>query len=403
MRKIKNILISTAYSAANCIPPAPIMLINILPLFKLEHYRKKRILFPTLAIALITAAFAPFQINSHTDINSYIISYLALVFIFFTSISAAFYFSNQTTETQESLIRKSAQIIIFVFFATTLATIATGNPEIVGSWYAHYLTSGVTAYRYGGFMYEASHFCLVAAPLYIYLISKPNKNNKTVIYIILLTIPLLFSLSIGFLFTFIATLLITTTFRTTTVRKYLKFTLITTVIATSLITTYSLVPPIKTRVDNILAGNDSSTKGRTYEAYLIATIIAKKNNILTGIGPGQIKSAGRSEIIEHYKYNETLIDTVRIPASSAEVLASYGAIGLFLKILLLIIGYIRCKVYQNRFSNFLFIFFFAYQFYGSFILSSIEIFSFALSYYFAIKHKNIIHEKTNSNTSIQRP
>lgn len=368
------------YAVANCMTVPPIMGINILSLFYSKIYTSKITVFSTILYIVITIPFLIIHFKNGVDLDSYATSYLGSIFIIFTSIGAALYMATRADF--EQTVKISSIVIFFAFVVSSASLLITGDEKILGGWYQHDYTSGVTILRYGGYMYEASHLCLAITPLFFYFILNLKNNKKNYVYLLILTIPLIATYSAGFFATLIATILIANLSK---IKSQKAMKMIGSLFFLSLILmplTYTLSNTVQSRVSNILSLNDSSVQGRSFDSYTIATKIAEQKSLLFGAGIGQIKIIGNPIIIDFYKYSKDLVDVVRIPSSAAEMLASYGIIGLILKIGLLVFLYVKFRIYKYTYSNHLYIFFFLYQLYGSFMLSTIEIFSFALAVLF---------------------
>ena len=125
------------------------------------------------------------------------------------------------------------------------------------------------------------------------------------------------------------------------------------------------------RIQNILSGQDASGKGRTSEAFTIANMLLEKKDHFWGIGIGQVKIIGADTIRSFYMYPLDY-DIISIPNVTAETLAWFGWIGLFIRFALQIFLFIYTKVWTNYFRLVLFIFIFVYQFTGSFITNNAE-------------------------------
>jgi hypothetical protein len=129
---------------------------------------------------------------------------------------------------------------------------------------------------------------------------------------------------------------------------------------------------ILVRVRNILIGNDSSGSGRTFDSLYLAYKIAKEKSLIFGSGLGQIKVLGEYIIRPFYRYPKSYIPVVTIPNSIGELIATFGFLGLFIKISFEVaLFYIR-KTHLNYYSLFLFTFIFIYQFTGSFLTNIVE-------------------------------
>ena len=396
----KKYIPPAVYAIANCAPIPPIMGINILALFSRKTYTSKTTVISTLLYIAITLPFITIHLNNGVDLSSYITSYLGSIFIIFTSIGAALYVSNRANF--EWMIKTTSLFIFIAFIVSSASFLITGDEKILGGWYQHYYTSGVSIYRYGGYMYEASHLCLAIAPLFFYLALNLKKNKANAVYLMILTPPLVATYSAGFFATIIATILIANFSKIKSKKsvKMLVALFLLTAIFIPLI--YVSSDTVRSRITNIVTMNDSSVQGRSFDSYTLATQIAEQKSLLFGAGIGQIKIIGNPIIIDFYKYSKDAVDVVRIPSSAAEMLASYGLVGLTLKIILLLYLYARFKVYKNIYSNHLFIFFFLYQLYGSFMLSTIEVFCFALAILISKKElRSTISKRVISNPSIK--
>lgn len=374
---LKKYIPPITYAIANCIPTAPIMGINILALFSKKTYTNKATIFVAAIYVAISLPFLIIHLKNGVDLDSYIQSYLGSVFVIFTSTGAAIYMSSRVN--LDWHIKASSVFIFLAFIISSLSLLITGDEKILGGWYQHYYTSGLTIHRYGGYMYEASHLCLVIAPLFFYFISNLKTNKNNIGYVLILIPPLIATYSAGFFATLIATIAIASIAKIKSKKTMRKLIFLLTLSLLFISLAYSFSDAVKNRIDNISSFTDSSAKGRSLDSYSLAIEIAEQKSLLFGAGIGQIKIIGNPIIIDFYKYSADLVEVVRIPSSGAEMLASYGVIGFIIKIIALLFIYMKFKIYHNTYGNYLFVFFFLYQFYGSFMLSTIEIFCFALA------------------------
>lgn len=140
--------------------------------------------------------------------------------------------------------------------------------------------------------------------------------------------------------------------------------------------------PVYQRIGNIFTGEDTSANGRLYTSFMFAYHLIRENDALVfGIGPGQIKLLAHELIINYYKYTGDYAKVVRIPNANAEMLATFGFYGLFLKLGLEAYFFKRQKLHRNAFNLTLFIFMFVYQFTGSFLVNVVEIGGWMLAFY----------------------
>jgi hypothetical protein len=124
------------------------------------------------------------------------------------------------------------------------------------------------------------------------------------------------------------------------------------------------------RLANIFSGNDTSGKGRTLDAFLLAGKLLQKRNEFWGVGLGQIKIIGTSLLRSYYQYSGEFVAT--IPNAAAETLAVFGWIGLMLRLFLEFFFFFYTRVWANYYRLWLFLFIFIYQFTGSFITNIAE-------------------------------
>ena len=136
--------------------------------------------------------------------------------------------------------------------------------------------------------------------------------------------------------------------------------------------------PVFLRVENIFTGRDTSAMGRLVYSFMFAREIASGNSWLFGAGPGQIKILAHDLIVNHYHYHGVVAETVRIPNSMAEMLATYGIWGLALKLFAEVCFFVKKRIYANVFAFTLFLFLFVYQFTGSFLVNVAELGAWAL-------------------------
>jgi hypothetical protein len=125
------------------------------------------------------------------------------------------------------------------------------------------------------------------------------------------------------------------------------------------------------RIENIFTGEDSSGRGRTFEAFILADKMLSEKSHVWGIGLGQIKILG-SEIIRDFYVYPLDYNVFTIPNAAAETWAIFGWVGLILRILIEIILFFYTRTWTNYYRLLLFLFIFLYQFTGSFITNLAE-------------------------------
>jgi hypothetical protein len=227
--------------------------------------------------------------------------------------------------------------------------------------------------------YEPSHYGLLLAPVFLFFMMKilTGKSGHPLILAAGTLIPLLLSFSFGIIGAMILAMLIGPMVFLRTIpansRRILAYGVFFMVTITLCLWIFWPDNPIFIRTGNIIAGSDSSSKGRLVYSFMFAKDLILQHNVWTGVGPGQIKILAHDLIINFYKYTGERAELVRIPNSMGEMLAIYGIYGFILKIFLEIYFFIRLKIFKNLYSLSLFIFIFIYQFTGSFLVNAAEI------------------------------
>jgi hypothetical protein len=156
--------------------------------------------------------------------------------------------------------------------------------------------------------------------------------------------------------------------------------------------------PVFTRLTNILKGQDSSGRGRTTEAFILAQRILEQKNEVFGIGLGQIKILGENIIRDYYFYFKDI--TVTIPNATAETLAIFGWAGLIIRFSLEIFLFFHTKVWRNYYRLSLFLFVFIYQFTGSFITNVAEYVIWILAFTNVFPQFDVLRRKNEKQEAI---
>lgn len=339
------------------------------PVFLYWIYQQNLMLYVWLFF-LVTLPFACIHFLNGVDIVAYIKSYALLFSAFIFGV--AFY-----------LFLKSANNIRFIFDKITLwnslftvlamLLLFSGMSEIV--WYYEPISSGVSDVpRLKMFTYEASYYSLLMVPLvlYYYLRVLLLKTSSPGLKIILITGPLILSLSFGVLLGIGLSLffLFWSDVKLFFVKKRMPIYILVVGLALFLIfiMLVKFYPdnPVFTRFENIFEGNDSSFKGRTTDSFFLGWKMAGMKSILFGCGLGQIKILGLETFTDFYKHTFT-INSINIPNSLAETLAMYGLVGLFARLGIEVYLFFKTKVFLNYYRLSLYLFVFIYQFTGSFL------------------------------------
>ncbi|RYE24322.1 MAG: hypothetical protein EOP51_07785 [Sphingobacteriales bacterium] len=330
---------------------------------------------PMLMMPLVIYAFV--HIMNGVSMGYYIVSLLMLVSVICFALVAIIYFNDP--EVNWDGIFRSIVIVNFVLAIASipLLYIPFLKPLV---WYMVPISKGIENIpRLKLFTSEASHYSFWLAPISIYFFSRmiffKTKNNLPTL--LMLCIPLILSFSMGVLLCLIVTgIMVVVLYANRALaskrrRQILTASVLLTGIA--LLALFVVFPhnPIYLRIHNIFSGDDTSARGRTYEAFILANKIIAQKSVLWGIGPGQLKIDGRSIIIQYYSYLH-IPEVVRIPNACAETIVYFGYIGLAIRLLLQAVLFFATKVYNNPYRLWLFLFMFIYQFTGSYITNVAE-------------------------------
>lgn len=247
-------------------------------------------------------------------------------------------------------------------------------------WYSMSMSDNIRVLpRLKLFCYEASHYSYLLVPVVIYCYGKLlfTAERQLLPALIMITIPLLLSLSFGVIgcLVFSGILIGIIYFRrifNTGKKRLLLLSGIGVMIVTAYVL-YRYFPEniLVVRIQNMLDGKDTSARGRTYESFILAQKIIARKSYLWGIGPGQLKVLGRPIIIQYYYYN-SIPATIRIPNACAETIVCFGYVGFAIRIAIQLILFFTTQVFKSPYRLWLFLFLFIFQFMGSYITNVTE-------------------------------
>jgi hypothetical protein len=299
---------------------------------------------------------------------------LTAVYIF----CQAFYTFLKTSNNVEKVF-KNILVINFFFCLVAVAIYFTSFYDLL--WIEQDLSGRLSGIkRLKLLTYEASYYATVFSPVFcFYFLQILLRRNRISAWILLpmLFIPLILSFSVGVLGCILIAFLVCFFFYFMSLMRRRRF---ANIIATFLIVIVpglvilSVIYPeniLFERLQNILSGHDASGKGRTSEAFTIANMLLEKKDYFWGIGIGQVKILGADTIRSFYMYPLDF-EVISIPNVTAETLAWFGWIGLFIRFGLEIFLFFYTKVWTNYFRLIMFFFIFIYQFTGSFITNIAE-------------------------------
>lgn len=277
----------------------------------------------------------------------------------------------------EEIILRITQLNV-VFTIIALATLFFLKSTYL--WYLVPYTSNAEALpRLKLFTEEASHYSFLLLPVFYYWLYQllAHVNWRTFGYLMSIIISLILSFSLGVLSIIAITLILILVLYSRSIlsqHRYRKFLLILIFILVTiglLLAFFFPINPLTIRINNLINGQDTSGRGRTYESFEIAWRVLQLNYPLFGLGLGQFKLIGRDVLLFYYKYH-TIPAVVRLPNALAETLVSFGVLGAVLRIFLQIYWGIKAVIFQNVFQTSLFIALFIYQFTGGFLFHSFE-------------------------------
>lgn len=308
--------------------------------------------------------------------------FLSSVLIFCTVIFIYFFYYllklRQVVEEWDTIMK---QIVLVNFLLTICAIPLLWIPALKNTvWYVMSISANIKPIpRLKMFTSEASHYSFLWALPFIYfythtLLSKTSKYGLT---LFMVSIPLLLSFSLGVLIALaVAGLCTLFLFRekmliSKQTKQYVWYVLIALTLIILIVFLIFPENPLFLRIQNVFSGKDTSARGRTYEAFILAHKIIQGKSLLWGIGPGQLKVFGRQIIIQYYFYS-SIPDVVRIPNACADTIVCFGYVGLILRLSAEIFLFLKTRVAQNPFRLWLFLFLFIYQFTGSYITNIAE-------------------------------
>jgi len=291
-------------------------------------------------------------------------------------VAAGYYINNKAVDLD--FIFRDIAILNFLFTIAAIPLLFFPSLSHV-TWYTVPISKAMIFPRLKLFTEEASHYSFLIAPIVIYFYSRVLffKTTNPILTLFIVSFPLALSFSLGVLSCILISGAVITVvyfgrvFSTFKRRSYVI--LITGLLAALFWAANRFYPgnPLFARIHNIFNGEDTSARGRTYEAFILANKVIAQKSFLWGIGPGQLKIIGRNIIIQYYSYFN-IPKVIRIPNACAETIVCFGYIGFSIRIIAELVLFFVTKVYTNPYRLWLFLFVFIYQFTGSYITNVAE-------------------------------
>ncbi|PWT96533.1 MAG: hypothetical protein C5B52_15525 [Bacteroidetes bacterium] len=273
-------------------------------------------------------------------------------------------------------------LLIINIFLLGLAVIALPIPSLVDRfWYTSPITTGINeSLRLKLLTYEPSYYSILFVPIAIYYYLKMLliKAKGGFLIFFLVTLPLILSLSFGIIMGLILSIcfLYLSDVRLFTLKrnfpKYLLSVFLLALFVFAMLVVFYPDNILFHRLSNVFIGKDTSFKGRTFDSFYLGWQIASYKSILFGSGPGQTKLLGLQLFIDFYETPTFTQDQVTIPNSLGDILATYGILGVVIKLMVEIYLFFKTKVYSNLYRLCLFLFVMIYQFTGSYITNIAE-------------------------------
>ncbi|MFZ0394979.1 MAG: hypothetical protein WCF17_22170 [Terracidiphilus sp.] len=310
-------------------------------------------------------AFSPFlaaHLIQGIDSRVYYARSLLLLWTVFIATYAICWTLSKTARAE----RLFDQLIAANFIATGIACLAFPTPlgEVLWTQDTGTFSGGSAILRLKLFGVEPSAYAYMMMPLLVFasmrLFQKPNP--RSLLYFLMIVIPLLLTQSFGGISIGIAavgiSLLVTNPrfFKRAGSLAALCFCLIFLV---GLMVTHN---PISQRVFQVASGGDSSTRSRTLLAFILAYAVASTRSLVWGAGLGQVKLFDFSSL-------NLGIDTSVIPNSIAANFAELGAVGVVTKLAVEGWLFFKTRVYRDGFRLACFIVGFIFQFTGGYIMN----------------------------------
>lgn len=353
--------------------------------------RKNDFLIPFI-VCLIP--FIIMHILHGVDAKSYVVSILNFIAVYI--FCQGFYTFLKSCREPEHIFRI---ILIINFILCLIAIPIYFTPYRDLLWMENSFTEGINSfYRLKLFTYEASYYATLFVPLFFFyllqVILSQHKINSWLLLVIII-LPFLLSFSIGVLGCMIVAMLLTYVFHFKRLsRKKRLLTLLALTVFVSCISIFVMAiffpgNSIFIRIENIISGHDTSGKGRTTDAFILARMMIEKKSLAWGIGPGQIKILGADIVRSYYLYDPT-ITSIAIPNATAETLAIFGYVGLCIRFFIEVSLFFYTAVWKNYYRLLLFTFIFLYQFTGSFITNLAEYVIWILAFTNAFPQFNVL-------------
>ncbi|MES2656011.1 MAG: hypothetical protein V4620_10505 [Bacteroidota bacterium] len=356
--------------------------------FWLLKKTKQPVILPFL---LVVIPFDIIHLINGVDITSFVLSNCLFLSTYIFVKACQYFVINYNLQ----IIFKELLLANFVFVIFSCILYFTPFKESL--WYTNKFTKDIDNFtRLALFTFESSYYALLFAPIAIYYLLKTflGLTSQSFYIIVLTIIPLVLSLSIGVLgaiiLSFFCLYLLNwkKVFYKKSYFKAIFWGISILFCSCCIMVIFFPHNAFLIRLNNILNGADSSTKGRTVDSFMMAWMVAEEKSIWFGSGLGQIKILAYDIVKKNFNYWGDL-EVVRIPNAVAETLAIFGIFGLIIRFGLIFYLFFKTKVLSNYYRTCLFLFIFIYQFTGSYITNIVEYVIWVLAFSDIFKHFNV--------------
>jgi hypothetical protein len=365
--------------------------------------RKKDILLPFIAILF------PFVIIHITvvgvETKSYFLSLVNYLLVY--AFCQAVYTFLKVCKDIEKVLRR---ILFLNFILCLIAIVIYFTPYYELVWAEQNISAGVAKIRrLKLFTYEPSYYALLFTPIFFFFLMQYFFRQNTIPpgrLLVMLFLPYMLSFSIGIIGAIMLAIILTWLIyfgRLTRKRRIINAIIYTGAAFVSgmiILILFFRHNPIFSRIGNIFSGKDTSGKGRTIDAFILANKILRTGSEYWGIGAGQIKIVGGDIIRNYYQYTPDF--TVAIPNAAAETLAIFGWVGFSFRLFIEIFLFFYTMVWTNYYRLLLFFFMFIYQFTGSFITNVAEYVIWILAFTNVFHQFDVMEDKNGGATRLQQ-
>lgn len=338
---------------------------------------------------VITYLFIFFLINKLiSDIHT--VYYIKSSILFLSFLGLFFYLARflQRLSSLEGIMEIWTIFSIGVLFLYLLMWFSPAKDLV---WWRFAISTSLGEFtRLRGFTYEPSYYAFTLVPLVIFqfvkFLTEPF-SVKNLLFLGGLAMALVFSFSLGVLsglaICFVISILYfihSEKFVKTTQMKILGLLGIS-IAAIGLMVLFFPNSPLLVRLADLFSGKDTSGNSRLFESFLLSFKILNPDSILFGLGVGQFKVEGFSQVKSFYHYNYLDSWGPIMPNSATDWMVHLGLFGLGTKLFFEVYLFVKTQVYNDFFRFSCFVFIFIYQFTGGFLVCLPELVMWSIAFF----------------------